>query len=196
MKLESFINELIKFIAQGLNLSAKAMGFHDWQGMTHYIFLIKNKLITGSVLLVSFMIGLTAWLEQFVFAPAQTYFVFLLLMASESILGTLKALRVDNEQFNLDKSARIIPKAIAHTFALSASWHMSNSEPLFAWMPSTVFIFFGIQNFMKSILHLVDLKYMDGSFANFMRDKFSQNNDFTPTEKKDEDKPKRDSDPT
>lgn len=196
MTLEYIIQQVFQLIGKGLNLSAKAMGFHDFEGMNNYIFMIKNKLITASVLVVSFTLGFIAWVEQWVFAPAQTYIVFLLLMIAESILGTMKALRVDKEHFNLDKSARIIPKAIAHTFALSASWHMANSEPLFAWMPSTVFIFFGIQNFMKSILHLVDLKWMDGSFANFMREKFSQNNDFTPTEKKDEDKPSGDQDPS
>lgn len=196
MKLIELIYKGFDLLNEGLDLSAKAMGFKNFDGMYHYIFFIKNKIFTLSLLMVSFSIGFITWLEKWVFAPAQTYIVFLLLMFSESLLGTVKALRVDKEHFNLDKSARIIPKALAHTFALSASWHMANSEPLFTWMPSTVFIFFGIQNFMKAILHLVDLKWMDGSFANFMREKFSQNNDFTPTRKKDEDKPSGDQDPS
>jgi len=194
MKVEFVIQKGFEFLIQGLNLSAKALGFHDWSGMTHYIFLIKNKLFTGAVLAVSLTLGVIAWIEQWVFAPAHTYIVFLLLMIAESALGTIKAMNVDGEKFNLDKAARIIPKGIAHTFALSASWHMSNAEALFAWMPSTVFVFFGIQNFMKAILHLVDLKWMDGSFANFMRNKFSQNNDFIPTDN--ENKPSRDQDPS
>ena len=186
--------QLPKYIQLGADYTAKAWGFNDWSTMNQYIFLLKSKGITAAVLVASLTFGALAWIESWVFAPAYTYVVFLCLMFAESILGTLKAIRVDNERFNLDKSARIVPKAIAHTFALSASWHMSQAEALFAWMPSTVFIFFSIQNFMKAILHLVDLKYMEGSFANFMRNKFSQNNDFIPTDN--EDKPSGDQDPS
>lgn len=188
-------NSIIFLIHEWADYTAKAWGFSDWHSMNHYIFFIKTKGATLAVLLTSILIGLIAWIESWVFSPAYTYVVFLSLMIAESLLGTIKAMRVDKEHFNLDKSARIVPKAIAHTFALSASWHMSNADALFSWMPSTVFVFFSIQNFMKSILHLVDMKYLEGSFANFMRDKFSQNNDFTPTEKKDENKPSGDQDP-
>lgn len=183
-------------IHDGANYTAKAWGFSDWNSMNHYIFFLKTKGATTAVLITSIMIGLIAWIESWVFSPAYTYVVFLSLMIAEAIFGTIKAIRVDKEHFNLDKSARIIPKAIAHTFALSTSWHMSNADPLFAWMPSSVFVFFSIKNFMKSILHLVDMNYLEGSFANFMRDKFSQNNDFIPTEKKDENKRSGDQDPS
>jgi hypothetical protein len=106
-------------------------------------------------------------------------------MLAEAILGTLKALYADNEKFNFDKFARLVPKFLAHTFALSSAYHMARAEELFSWMPSTIFIFFGIQNFMKCILHLVDLKVLDGGFANFMRQKFSQNNEYLINEPKD-----------
>jgi hypothetical protein len=190
----NLIDQSIHLLQMGADYTAKAWGFSDWITMNQYIFFLKTKGITLAVLIASLTFGLLAWIESWVFSPAYTYVVFLCLMFAESILGTLKAIRVDKERFNLDKSARIIPKAIAHTFALSASWHMSNAEPLFTWMPSTVFIFFSIQNFMKAILHLVDLKYMEGSFANFMRNKFSQNNDFIPTDN--ENKRSGDQDPS
>lgn len=186
MKRDILFQKSIETIIQGFNLFAKAFGFHDWDSMYTYIFIVVNKYLTLSVLVISFGISVSGWIESWVFSPAYTYVVFIGLMLAEINFGTFKAIRVDKERFDWDKAARIVPKFIAHTFALSAAFHMAKAEPLFTWMPSTVFIFFSAQNFMKSILHLVDMNALPESFANFMRDKFSQNNDFTLTKKKDE----------
>lgn len=194
MRFKNLFLAVPHFLFNGLEYSAKGFGFHDWNTMTHYIFLLVNKSVTSLLLISSLFIGMNGWIEDWIFSPLYTYVVFMALMLAEITLGTVKAITIDGEKFNWDKAGRIVPKLIAHTFALSAAFHMSNAEPLFSWMPSTVFIFFSIQNFMKCILHLVDMKSLDGSFANFMRNKFSQNNDFTPTEN--ENQRKGDQDPS
>lgn len=173
-------------IKEGFNLAAKSFGFHDIESLSSYILIITNKLTTLAVLLTSFTLSLFGFIEDWIFAPIYTYAVFMILMTSEAVLGTFKALYFDKEKFNWDKFLRIIPKFLAHTFALSTAFHMAKAEELFSWMPSTIFIFFGIQNFMKSIMHLVDMKVLDGSFANFMRKKFSQNNEITHRDYEDE----------
>lgn len=170
---------------EGLDLSAKSFGFNNWDSMFSYTFLIANKITTFILLTTSITISLSGWIDDWIFSPVYTYMVFAGLTVAEALLGTVKAINVDSEKFNWDKFLRILPKFMAHTFALSAAFHMSKAEPLFSWMPSTVFVFFGIQNFMKCILHLVDLKVLDGSFANFMREKFSQNSEFIPTKNED-----------
>lgn len=195
MSYKSFsMSNFFGFVQEGINLSARSFGFHSFESMISYIFVIANKLTTATVLITSITIGTFAWMEQWVFAPMYTYIVFSALTLSEALLGTAKAMLIDNEKFNWDKFLRIVPKFMAHTFALSAAFHMANAEPLFAWMPSTIFIFFGIQNFMKSILHLVDMNILDGSFANFMRERFSQNNQFQTQHN--ENKPSGDQDPS
>lgn len=180
----------VKFIQDGFNLVAKSFGFNSMESMVSYTMMISNKATTITVLITSFTLSFTGFIENWVFSPLYTYAVFMSLMMAEAILGTLKAIVKDKEKFNFDKFVRIIPKFLAHTFALSSAFHMAKAEELFSWMPSTIFIFFGIQNFMKCILHLVDLKVLDGSFANFMREKFAQNNEIKPVEY--EDKPSGD----
>lgn len=180
----------VKFIHEGFNLVAKSFGFNSIESMVSYTILIINKSTTITVLITSITLSFTGFIESWIFSPIYTYGVFISLMLAEAILGTLKAIVKDKEKFNFDKFVRIIPKFLAHTFALSSAFHMAKAEELFSWMPSTIFIFFGIQNFMKCILHLVDLKVLDGSFANFMRDKFSQNNEIKPAQY--EDKPSGD----
>lgn len=183
-------------MSEGLNLAAKSFGFQEWDSMNSYIFMIANKSITSLILIFSFSIGITGWVENWIFAPLYTYMVFISLMLAEILLGTIKAMQIDKEKFNWDKFGRIAPKLLAHTFALSAAFHMAKAEPMFSWMPSSIFIFFSIQNFMKCLLHLIALKSLDGSVADFMMSKFSQNNDFIPTDTKNEDKHKGDSDPS
>lgn len=194
MKTEAILQKTIDFISHGFNLAAKSFGFHDWDSMSGYVFLIVNKTVTVSLLVISLTISINGWIESWIFSPFYTYAVFIALMLAEVFFGTLKAIKVDKEKFNWDKFGRLVPKFLAHTFALSAAYHMSKAEPLLVWMPSTVFIYFSVQNFMKSAMHLVDLKGLEGGFTDFMRQKFSQNNDFIPT--KNENKPSGDQDPT
>lgn len=189
MKTEAVLQKSFDFISHGFNLAAKSFGFQDWDSMSVYVFLLANKTVTVSLLIISFTISINGWIESWIFSPVYTYAVFIALMLAEVFFGTLKAIKVDKEKFNWDKFGRLMPKFLAHTFALSAAYHMSKAEPLLVWMPSTVFIYFSVQNFMKSAMHLVDLKGLEGGFTDFMRQKFSQNNDFIPT--KNEDKPSR-----
>jgi hypothetical protein len=196
MILEKIATKSTQFITEGLNLTAKSFGFHEWDSMNNYIFLIVNKSMTLMIFIFSFTIGVSGWVENWIFAPVYTYMVFISLMLAEISFGTIKAMYIDKEKFNWDKFGRIMPKLIAHTFALSAAFHMAKAEPLFLWMPSSIFIFFSIQNFMKCLLHLIALKSLDGSVADFMRSKFSQNNDFIPTDINNEDKQKGHSDPS
>lgn len=175
-----------KFIQEGLNLAARSFGFQDMESMVSYTLIISNKLTTVVVFSTSAAISLLGFMEKWVFAPFYTYAVFMCLMLAEAILGTIKAIYFQKEKFNWDKFVRIAPKFLAHNFALMSAFHMAKAEELFSWMPSTIFIFFGIQNFMKSIMHLVDMKFLEGSFASFMKEKFSQNNDMKSVNYEDE----------
>jgi hypothetical protein len=196
MILEKILSKSIQFVMEALNLTAKSFGFQEWESMNSYIFLVINKTITGIILIFSFTIGVSGWVENWIFSPLYTYMVFISLMLAEIFLGTIKAMHIDKEKFNWDKFGRIAPKLIAHTFALSAAFHMSNAEPLFSWMPSSIFIFFSVQNFMKCLLHLIALKSLDGSISDFMARRFSQNNDFIPTDKTNENEQSGDIDPS
>ncbi len=181
------LSQIKEFIIHGANDTALALGFDSWSNMMHNILMYRDSAFTTKVAVASFGIGLLAMFEDWVFAPAYTYFVFIAVSVSESIFGTIKNVWREKNKFDLDKAIRIVPKVIAHTFALSAAWHMSKADPLFAWMPSTVFVFFTSQNFLKTVLHLVDLGWMDGNFANFIRDKFTAKN-FTAPDKTDDPK--------
>lgn len=179
-----------KLIQEGLDLSARSFGFQDMESLVSYTLLISNKLTTSIVLMTSVAISFLGFMEKWIFAPFYTYAVFMCLMLAEAILGTIKAIYFQKEKFNWDKFLRIAPKFLAHNFALMSAFHMAKAEELFSWMPSTIFIFFGIQNFMKSIMHLVDMKFLEGNFANFMKEKFSQNNEIKAAQY--EDKPSGD----
>lgn len=199
MKFLIVIQKVFGFIHEGFNLLAKSFGFHDFDSMGSYIFVISNKFTTGVVLAFSLVVGVNGWIDTWVFSPPYTYYVFIGLMLAEIILGTIKAIWIDKEAFNFDKAARIIPKFIGHTFALSSSFHLAQVEVLLGWMPSSVFIFFGVQNFLKGCMHFVALKGLEGDFIEFMKKKFAQNNDFIPTinkNQKDENQRQRDSDPS
>lgn len=165
-----------EFITKGLYLALDAIGYNSLTNAFHQIFLIKNKFLASSVFMVSIGGGLIIWIERWVYSPGATYVVFLALTIAESVFGTVKSTWYLHEKFDLTKSARIIPKIIAHSFALSSAWHMAQSDVLLGWMPSTIFIYFSTQNFLKTILHMIDMKWMDGNFANFIREKFVLNN--------------------
>jgi hypothetical protein len=165
-----------EFISRGMYLSLHALGYDSFTTLLDQLLIIKNKTFAVSVFFLSIGGGFFVWIEQWIFSPGTTYLVFVALTVSESIFGTIKSLWYNKNKFQIDKSARIIPKLIAHTFALSAAWHLANADPLLGWMPSTIFIYFSTQNFLKSILHMIDMKWMDGNFADFIRGKFTMNN--------------------
>ena len=180
---------LKEFIIQGANDIAMAFGFDSWSNMVNNILMYRDFAFTSKVAVISFFIGLLTMFEDWVFAPAYTYFVFIAVSLAESICGTIKNVWKEKKKFDLDKAIRIVPKVIAHTFALSTAWHMSQADILFAWMPSAVFVYFTSQNFLKTLLHLVDLGWMDGDFANFIRDKFTAKNFNGPSDKADSKQP-------
>jgi len=165
-----------EFISKGLYLALDAIGYNSVTNAFHQIFLVKNKILASSVFLISIGGGIFIWIEQWVYSPGTTYIVFLALTVSESIFGTIKSTWYSQEKFDLNKSTRVIPKIIAHSFALSSAWHMAQSDVLLGWMPSTIFIYFSTQNFLKTIIHMIDMKWMDGDFARFIRGKFAINN--------------------
>jgi len=175
MRLQEFKDIFIT----GANDTAHALGFDSWANMIENLFIIRDYSLTIRIAAISFCVGLFTWIENWVFAPAYTYIIFIAVTLAESLFGTVKNIWKYKEKFNLDKAVRIVPKILAHTFALSCAWHMSKADPLFSWMPSTVFVFFTSQNFLKAILHLVDLGWMDGNFANFIRSKFTSKEYFT-----------------
>lgn len=165
-----------EFITRGMYLALHALGYSSFSVALDQLLLIKNKAFAVGLFLLSLGGGFFLWIEQWVFSPGTTYVVFVGLTVAESVCGTIKSIWYNGEQFEIDKSARVIPKLIAHTFALSAAWHLANADPLLGWMPSTVFIYFSSQNFLKTVLHMIDMKWMDGDFANFIRGKFTMNN--------------------
>ena len=167
-----------KYFVGTFNEFSHAWGFDSWTSMWTQLLMFRDTAFTGKVFMLSLCAGIFIWLEEWVFAPLHVLIVFTGMTVAESIFGAIKSQMVEKEKFHLDKFIRVIPKIIAHTFALSAAWHMSKADPLFSWMPSTVFIFFTSQNFLKTILHLVALGWMDGNFARFIQDKFTDSKYF------------------
>lgn len=159
-------------LQKGLQLALESIGYDSIYSAFNQIFLMKSKLITISILLFSVLSGVFIFIENWIFSPAITYYTFVVLSLAESIAGTLRATIINHEKFNFEKALRIIPKILSHTFCLSAAWYMSKSDPVLSWMPSTVFIYFSTHNFIKTVIHLVELKYVEGDFADFIRKKF------------------------
>jgi hypothetical protein len=176
----------MKIVNKGIFYFVQAWGFDNVESLLNQTLFIKNKIYAVTLLMIS--VSVSVWIDTYIFSPALTYFVFISLSFAESFTGTIKAIRVEKEKFDLDKSLKFIPKLLAHTFALSASWYLAKSDSLLAWMPSTIFIYFSVNNFLKSCLHLIDLKWLEGEFASFLKSKITEHNVFSITNEDAKDK--------
>lgn len=161
-----------------VNEFTRAIGYNDLGDMITSVLLIKNIGVSVLVLLGSVYISLVLIIEQYVYSPVFAFVIAIIACAGESITGTIAGVKADGETFDLNKSLRIIPKILSHAYFLSMSYNIAKAEMLLLWLPSTVFIYLTTINFLKSIRNAGKLKWVEGSFVEFLEKNISDKTNF------------------
>jgi hypothetical protein len=166
--MKNLINAGLELIRQFTNEFTRAIGYTDLRDMITSILLIKNLGISLIVLLSSISLSLMMLIEQYVYSPVLAFIVAIVACVGESISGTYANVKVNGEKFDLNKALRFIPKTLSHAYFLSMAYHIAQAEILLAWLPSTVFIYLTAINFLKSVRNAGKLKWIEGSFVQFL----------------------------
>ena len=124
--------------------------------------------ISASVAFITYYIDIWVWSP-----PSAAYFILILLLV-ESITGTLVAVMVKKEVFNVKKFARTLPILVSHILILAICHNIGKFEPLLSWMTSAAFSWFSTRTALNIFIDLADLKFLKGEFVEFIRGKITK----------------------
>lgn len=175
----------LRFLHEMILAGLEQIGLSSVEDFFNQVFFMKYKFMAIYVLVFSLGSGailsgtFTAWIETWVYAPALTFFMCLSVTVSEWITGIVKAIYVNEEKFDLTKGASIVPKLISQGWALTTAFHFGSSEPLMAWLSTSIAIFLFSFNFLKTLYQVSLLGFLPNELVVFLQDKFKLQNKAT-----------------
>jgi hypothetical protein len=154
---------------------SRAVGYNDITDMIASMFLIKSYAINSFVFSVSMIGSLCLFFETYIYNPLPGLMIFLVTSIGETFYGTVANIKINGEKFDINKALRVVPKILSHIFFLSLAWNMGQVELTLSWLAPAVFIYFTTMNFLKAVRSAGKLKYVTGSFVEFIEEKFADN---------------------
>lgn len=150
-----------------------SLGFDDAWDMITSIFVFKSKMLTLATSAVSLSLSLIMFIENYVFDPAFQYGLFIALIVASSASGSYVNVKVEGHPFDFSKFTRLFGKLVGQTLVLSFAFNMGNSNVVYGWLPNFVWIGLTGINFLRTCRNLAKMKWIEGSFADYLEKKFS-----------------------
>lgn len=134
---------------------------------------------------------ITAFISNWIYSPAETYFSLIGIILCDHLTGMYLAYR--NNKFETRKAVRIFWTLCSHTGLLIFANNIAKGEPALFWLDETIFVPLCLVNLLSLVKNLALLGFIKRDFANWFYKKIDvYKNDFI-QKKDDSDPPAADS---
>ncbi len=151
----------------------RELGFETLSELLVTVLGIKSLTLVVLQVSAASLVAGSEFLADYIYKPPSAVFIIVGLILADTLLGLLVAYNAGHK-VDLRKMTRMVPIMLSHLAVMSVSYHISLAEPVaFAWLPSAVFGFFAMRNFLSAVQNMIRLGWMRGEVLEYLNRRLS-----------------------